>query len=267
MLADEDYSLFMAKVRLLQVRSDSDETFSARTERVLAELPDHLAAADFLVLPELWSIHAFNVSGLTESALTIDAPLFQAFSEVAKNANKWLHAGSFPIEHNDGSITNTALIFDNTGKMQVVYSKIYLFGFEEGEPKYLAAGNKIIVSKTPLGETGISICYDLRFPELYREQINRGAQTLLISAGWPTERVSHWKSLLVARAIENQSFVIGVCGRGESNGVELAGASMVIDPKGNILAEGKQSDDYVFRWQLPQMGSGQINQFSRKFAY
>ena len=235
----------MAKVRLLQVSSDENETITERVKRILAELPKHFANADLVVLPELWTIHAFNVSGLTDFALEIDAPLIQELSAAAKAANKWLHAGTFPIKHPDGSITNTALIFDNSGKMQVIYSKIYLFGFEEGEPKYLSAGNKIVVAKTPVGESGISICYDLRFPELYREQINRGAKTLLISAGWPTERVSHWKALLTSRAIENQSFVVAACGRGSSNGVELAGASMVIDPRGNILVEANKSDDFV----------------------
>ncbi|MEN9693299.1 MAG: hypothetical protein RLZZ330_943 [Actinomycetota bacterium] len=235
----------MAKVRLLQVKSDESESVEARIERVIAELPKHLVEADLVVLPELWTIHAFNTNGLTESALAIDAPIFHKFGEIAKSANKWIHAGTFPIKHPDGSITNTAVIFGADGKMQIIYSKIYLFGFDDGEPKYLTAGNKIAVSKTPLGETGISICYDLRFPELFREQINRGAKTLLISAGWPTVRANHWKALLVARAVENQAFVVAACGRGTANGIELAGASMVIDPMGNVQVEGNLNEEYV----------------------
>jgi predicted amidohydrolase len=235
----------MVKVRLLQVKSDESESVAARITRVLEELPKHLAAVDFLVLPELWTIHAFNLGGLHENAQTLDSKIFGDLSKIASDANTWLHAGSFPIKHPDGTHTNTSVVFDHQGTMHCLYSKIYLFGFVDGESKYLSAGNEIVVSKTPLGTTGISTCYDLRFPELYREQTARGAQTHLICAGWPTPRVEHWTTLLKARAIENQSFVVAANGRGTFKDVVLAGKSMVIDPKGQVLAVAGMDDEFV----------------------
>lgn len=235
----------MVKVRLWQVKSDESEDIATRIQRVLADLPKHLEDTDFLVLPELWTIHAFNLEALQKNAISIDNELFKQISGIVKASRKWLHTGTFPIRHTDGSYTNTVIVFNPAGEMQILYSKIHLFGFADGERKYLSAGNKIVVSKTPLGETGISICYDLRFPNLYIEQVSRGAISFLISAGWPTIRSEHWSSLLKARAIESQCFVIAVCGRGTSNGVELAGESMVIDPTGKVLVRGRQNDEFV----------------------
>jgi predicted amidohydrolase len=235
----------MVKVRLLQVKSDETETVSVRIERVLAELPMHLKDVDLLVLPELWTIHAFNLEALQANALSLNDSLFQKISEIAKSAKKWLHAGTFPIKHTDGTFTNTAVVFNPNGEIEVAYSKIHLFGFADGEQKYLSSGNEVVVAQTPLGDTGISTCYDLRFPELYREQVSLGATSFLISAGWPTVRAEHWNILLKARAIENQAFVIAACGRGTANKTELAGQSMVIDPCGLVVAQGTNDDEFV----------------------
>lgn len=235
----------MAKVRLFQVKSDETETPSARIERVLEILPQYLSETDFLVLPELWTIHAFNLEAIEANALSLDAEIFAKLSKISKDLGKWLHAGTFPIKHNDGTITNSALIFDPNGEIKISYSKLYLFGFEDGESKYLAAGKEIVVANTPLGLTGISTCYDLRFPELYREQMSLGAESFLISAGWPTARVEHWTTLLKARAIENQAFVIATNGRGTINEVTLAGQSIVIDPTGKVIAHANSDDEFI----------------------
>jgi predicted amidohydrolase len=235
----------MVKVRLLQVKSDETETVSVRIERVLAELPMHLKNVDLLVLPELWTIHAFNLEALQANAISLNDSLFQRISEMAKSAKKWLHAGTFPIKHTDGTFTNTAVVFNPNGEIAVSYSKIHLFGFADGEQKYLSSGNEVVVAQTPLGDTGISTCYDLRFPELYREQVSLGATSFLISAGWPTVRAEHWNILLKARAIENQAFVIAACGRGTVNNTELAGHSMVIDPRGLVVAQATNNDEFV----------------------
>jgi predicted amidohydrolase len=235
----------MVKVRLLQVKSDETETVSVRIERVLAELPKHLKNVDLLVLPELWTIHAFDLESLQVNALSLDDSLFKRISEMAKSAKKWLHAGTFPIKNTDGTFTNTAVVFNPNGEIAVSYSKIHLFGFADGEQKYLSSGNEVVVTQTPLGDTGISTCYDLRFPELYREQVSLGATSFLISAGWPTVRAEHWNILLKARAIENQAFVIAACGRGTSNNTELAGQSIVIDPRGLVVAQATNNDEFV----------------------
>lgn len=235
----------MVKVRLLQVESDESESVNSRINRVLDAIPGHLANCDFLVLPELWTIHAFNLEAIEANAVTLENNLFVQLANLAKSADSWLHAGTFPIKNPDGTITNTAVIFDNSGKLVSSYSKLHLYGFADGEKKFIEPGNQIVNVQTPIGKTGISICYDLRFPELYREQVTKGADSFLICAGWPTVRQHHWVNLIISRAIENECFVIAVNGRGVFNNIELAGNSMVVDPKGNVIAQGNLSDDFV----------------------
>ena len=235
----------MVKVRLLQVNSDESESISQRIDRVIGELPQHLAATDFLVLPELWVNHAFNLQALDENALTLDDNIFKELSSLAQTANTWLHAGTFAIRHADGTLTNTAVVFDAQGTLHCLYSKIHLFGFEDGESKYLSAGNQIVVSKTPVGQTGISTCYDLRFPEQYRTLVDANVETFLTCAGWPAVRLDAWDVLNRARAIENQTFVIACNGRGVQGEVTLGGQSLVVAPTGEVITRASQTDEYI----------------------
>lgn len=235
----------MVNVRLLQVESDETESVNARIARVISQLSNHLENTEFLVLPELWTIHAFNLSALKPNAFSLEDDLFKKLSQLSKSSNTWLHAGSFPIINSDGTVSNISVIFNNKGEISTQYSKIYLYGFAEGEKKYLAPGSAIVVANTLLGETGISTCYDLRFPELYREQMKIGATTFLLCAGWPTVRQEHWINLIKSRAIENQCFVVAVNGRGTFENIKLAGNSLVVDPRGNVIAQAGAEDEYI----------------------
>jgi predicted amidohydrolase len=145
----------------------------------------------------------------------------------------------------DGSTTNTALVFNPRGELAGEYKKQHLFGFADGERTVMTAGEEYVVIDTPLGKTGLATCYDLRFPELFRALTDRSAQTFLICAGWPTPRISHWDVLAQARAIENQAFVIACNGRGSHAGVTLGGHSIVVNPRGDVVAIASQTDEFI----------------------
>ena len=239
------YAAPMVRVRLLQVESNDSESVEMRIERVLADMAAHAAATDFLVLPELWHVGAFNLNGARDFAQPHDGPLITALSAIAASTATWIHAGSVAVRAADGSTTNTALVFNPLGELAGEYKKQHLFGFADGERTVMTAGEEYVVIDTPLGKTGLATCYDLRFPELFRALTDRSAQTFLICAGWPTPRISHWDVLAQARAIENQAFVIACNGRGSHAGVTLGGHSIVVNPRGDVVAIASQTDEFI----------------------
>ncbi|MEY2634767.1 MAG: hypothetical protein RIS75_707 [Actinomycetota bacterium] len=235
----------MVRVRLLQVESNASESVESRIKRVLEQLPEHAAATDFLVLPELWHVGAFDLAGARDNAQPLSSSLITELAAVAANAKIWLHGGSVAIRNEDGTTTNTSLVFNPAGELVGQYQKQHLFGFADGERTVMTAGNDVVVIDTPLGRTGLATCYDLRFPELFRSLTDKSAQTFLICAGWPTPRISHWDILAQARAIENQAYVVACNGRGAHAGVVLGGHSIVVNPRGEIIAHASESDEYL----------------------
>lgn len=235
----------MVKVRLVQIESNSSEPVAERVAHEIARLPEHAAAADLVVLPELWHIGAFNLSAVSGAAESVDGPLVSALAGVARSTATWIHGGSIAISDGSGKARNVAFLFGPDGEIRATYGKRHLFGFADGERTVMSAGDDFIVTDTPLGRTGLATCYDLRFPEMYRELVDRGAQSFLMCSGWPTPRISHWDVLTQARAIENQAFVIACNGRGTAGGVTLGGRSVVVSPKGDVIAQASATDEYV----------------------
>lgn len=227
----------MTKVALLQVSTDENEEVNDRLTRVTKLTKEWVTKADFVVLPELWHVGAFSSNLFEEYALPTENDLIKSFCQIAKDSNCWIHFGTF-IEKHEKGISNTAVTINNLGEIVSQYRKIHLFGFDQGEATMLSRGDKpAVISNTPLGVTGVSTCYDLRFPELFRAQVDQGAQTLLIASGWPTPRIEHWRVLNTARAIENQAWVIACNQVGKNADYILGGHSMVISPKGEIVGE------------------------------
>jgi len=227
----------MTSVTLLQVSTDDAESVSARVNRVTELTKTWCSKSDWVVLPELWHVGAFSSDLFEQNALPAKNDLVNSFCEIAKSTNTWIHFGSF-VERHEKGISNTAVTINNLGEIVSQYRKIHLFGFDQGEAIMLSRGEKPeVISTTSLGTVGISTCYDLRFPELYRAQVDQGAITFLINSGWPTPRISHWRTLLAARSIENQAWVIACNQVGQNNEYTLGGNSMVINPMGEIIAE------------------------------
>jgi predicted amidohydrolase len=150
---------------------------------------------------------------------------------------------------------------DVDGRVKGNYRKLHLFRLT-GEHLYYTAGNEIVTADTSFGTIGLMTCYDLRFPELARALWKRGARLILVSAQWPEPRKVHWKTLIQARAVENQLFMVCSNRTGVEDGLRFPGMSMIVDPMGNILAEsGPESGCYSalidpakvaeFRAQIP----------------
>ena len=202
----------------------------------VARMVAHSAAqgADLLLLPELWS-SGYDLERATELASTPDSGIFHQTAALAK-AHRIAIAGSCLARLPDGGIANMAMVFGPDGAILGAYSKIHLFGLMR-EDRFLTPGSAPALFDTPWGMAGLAICYDLRFPELFRLYASGGVKLALLPAEWPLARLTHWQTLLRARAIENQMFV-AACNRvGSDPGNLFGGHSCVISPWGDLLLE------------------------------
>ncbi len=200
------------------------------------------SGARIIALPEY-----FAIMGMKETDKVAlrehegEGPIQQWMSDIAARHGIWLIGGSIPLySAAPGKVRNTCLVYDNTGKQIARYDKIHLFNLVMGtenfsEERTIEAGDKVVVVKTPFGKIGLSICYDLRFPELYRAM---GDVDMIVvpSAFTATTGKAHWEPLMRARAIESLAYVIAPAQGGyHVNGRETHGDSMIIDPWGVIL--------------------------------
>ncbi|MGO4596823.1 carbon-nitrogen family hydrolase [Terrabacter sp. 2RAF25] len=233
------------KVALIQLAYGDDESVADRTARV-GDLVRAQTGHDLVVLPELWPAGGFDYTRWPERAEAVDGPVAQALSTAARDAGVTLHGGSIvergaPTETDGRGLWNTSLVFSPSGDLVATYRKIHRFGFGEGEPSLMDAGEDLVVVDVPVASgatvpVGVSTCYDLRFPELYRRLLDRGAEAFVIPAAWPRKRVGHWTLLGQARAIENQCVVLQCNTSGTHARHEMGGHSQVVDATGKVLA-------------------------------
>lgn len=236
------------KVAAVQLDVREDESFETRIAR-MNELVVGQRDVDLIVLPELWPSGGFAYKSWNATAEPLHGSVTSVMAQAAVETGSWLHMGSFVERHPDDSLTNTSVLFAPDGSQQAVYRKIHLFGFGDGEPKLMSAGADIVVAKTPFGVIGLSTCYDLRFPELYRRILDAGGEIVTVPAAWPASRIDHWTLLARARAIENQSIVIAVNTAGTHGGKRMGGRSIVINARGSVLAEAGD-DEQVLRAEI-----------------
>ena len=233
------------RVGVIQLDCSSSEPVAERVTRTLRLVESTAAKADLVILPELWHVGAFDVNAAREHAQPIDGPLVSALGTLAREHRIWLHGGPFSEAADDGKHYNTSILFAPDGALVASYRKIHLFGFDGGETVLMSGGDELVVADTPLGPTGLATCYDLRFPELFRALTEGQAEAILLASGWPVPRIAHWDVLTVARAIENQSWVIACNEVGEQPGVTLGGHSVIVSPKGEIVAKAGQSEEVL----------------------
>ena len=220
-------------------------------------LLDEAAAggADLVAIPELWPFY-----GARGVAATLAGPvpgsLTEPLADAARRHGMWVLGGSI-YERADGRIFNTSPLFDREGELVATYRKIHLFDVElEGQPPIresdlFSAGDAMVTHDTDLGRLGLSICYDLRFPELYRGLVAAGAELLSVpSAFTAVTGAAHWEVLLRARAIEDQCVVLAPAQWGRwgppEDGRRTYGHAMVVDPWGSILVEAPGEGDGVW---------------------
>lgn len=195
--------------------------------------------SDFLVLPELWST-GYDLQNTASHSTRIDEGIFSEIGLLARKNN--LHiVGSCLSKLGSERYGNTAVLHDPDGKAAGVYSKVHLFRLMD-EDLYLTAGTNRTLVKTKWGKCGLAICYDLRFPEFIRHYALDGAKILFLPSEWPYPRLSHWRILLRARAIENQMFVVACNRVGKAGETTFFGHSCIIDPWGETVIEAGDSE-------------------------
>jgi predicted amidohydrolase len=234
----------MTRVALVQLDSSDGEPVADRVERA-AVMVEGLRDVEVAVLPELWAVGAFDLAKAQQHAEPLDGPVVTRMRDAARAAGIWLHAGSF-VELDRGLRYNTSVVVDPSGDVVATYRKQHLFGWEDGEPSVMTAGESLVVLPTPLGATGLATCYDLRFPELFRRLVDSGTETFLLASGWPKARIEHWAVLTRARAIEDQAWVFACNSAGTHAGVVMGGRSVVVDPQGTVVAEAGDEEEIIY---------------------
>jgi deaminated glutathione amidase len=205
------------------------------------------AGADIACLPENFSFIGLRDADKLQVAEADGEGAVQSFlSDTARQLKMWILGGTIVIRADGGRrVANTSLLIDAAGKRVARYDKIHLFdvtipGRDEQyrESTHVTPGRDIVIADTPVGRLGLSVCYDMRFPELYRELVLRGAEWLAMPAAFtvPTGR-AHWETLLRARAIENLCYVVAPAQTGtHTSGRETYGDSLIVDYWGQVLA-------------------------------
>ena len=215
-------------------------------ERLIADAVEN--GAGLVVLPENFAFMGKqdrDLCALREA--DGDGPLQEFLSQLAKRYGIWLVGGTIPMEANDNSKVRAAcLVYDDRGKRVARYDKIHLFDVNlvEANERYVESatiepGDQVVVVDSPFGKLGLAICYDLRFPELFRTLLDKGMEIVCMpSAFTAITGKAHWDTLVRARAIENLSYVVAAAQGGfHMNGRETHGHSMIVDPWGSILAQ------------------------------
>jgi deaminated glutathione amidase len=200
------------------------------------------AGAKLAVLPEYFAMLGLrDTDKIAISEREGDGPIQDFLARMARRHGIWLVGGSVPMACEvPGKVFNSSLVFNADGQLVARYDKIHLFGFQSGNERYqeantIVAGRDVVVVDSPIGRIGLSICYDLRFPELYRQM--QAVDLILVPAAFTaTTGRAHWEPLLRARAIENLAYVLAAGQAGHhANGRETHGDSMIIDPWGMLL--------------------------------
>ncbi|HEU4852172.1 MAG TPA: carbon-nitrogen hydrolase family protein [Telluria sp.] len=205
--------------------------------------------ARMVTLPEYWPIMGMSdADKLAHAENAGDGPIQQFMSALAAQHRIWLVGGTLPLVSGEaGKVMNTVLVYDPAGARVSRYDKIHLFGFTRGEESYnesktIVPGSAVCTFEAPFGRVGLSVCYDLRFPELYRA-MGECALIVVPAAFTHTTGMAHWEVLLRARAIENQCYVLASAQGGtHRNGRRTFGHSMLVDPWGEVkelLREGE----------------------------
>ena len=232
------------RIAAIQMNSTPDRRHNlVEAYRLFQEAMD--VGPNLIAFPENFTLFADDKDLLSDKAENLRGPTVEILQEWAAEHDIWLLAGSLPIKGKSSKVTNTSLLFTPEGDIHSRYDKMHLFDVDvAGDRSYkesssVEAGKKVVVADTAWGKFGLSVCYDLRFPELYRAQSEKGATVLLIpSAFTAVTGKAHWDVLTRARAIENQAYVIAPAQTGSPyEGRMTHGHTRIVDPWGKVIAE------------------------------
>ncbi len=219
-------------------------------------------AADLVVLPEY--ANYLSEAGKIKHAEPLEGRTINFYREIAQKQQIHIHCGSF-LEKTDiiDKAYNTSVLIDSQGEIAAVYRKMHLFdvvipGYVDvRESNTIKAGEEVTVASTPLGTFGFTICYDLRFPELFQRLTGQGAQLIFVPAAFTQYTgKDHWEVLLRARAIENQVYIVSPGQFGSHPpGKQSYGNSMIVDPWGTVIARASEGIGYTIaeiNWSIAQ---------------
>lgn len=234
------------KVALVQMTVVSGDVEGNRRRGV--ELVQEAAKqAEVVVLPEIWTT-GYALRNVADSAEELGGATISQLAAVARSANVTVVAGSIPHKHL-GQIYNSVFVISPTGEVVSDYQKLHMCSMYK-EHTFFAPGQHRSVFDIGGVKAGVAVCYELRFPELFRSLTMDGAQVIFVPAEWPTARGNHWRVLNQARAIENQVFICAVNCAGQHRSDVFYGHSMVIAPNGEIAAEGAEEKEDIVYCQL-----------------
>ena len=226
----------MIKVACIQLWHNDDDSKQDRIAHA-EQLIDSAADSDLILLPEIWNIGWWSFDIYRESSETLHGETISRIAEKAKAVNAYILAGSI-VERRGDSLYNTAVLLDPKGQIVAAYRKMHLYGWMGArEAELMKRGEEIVTVKTELGVLGLAICYDLRFPELFRKMaVNHGVEIFLFVTAWPIVRLDNFRELCHARANENLCFLICCDSAGINRGKQYVGHSAIIDPWGVSIA-------------------------------
>ena len=220
----------VASIQMSVVEGDKAATVDKAVENI-----HRCEGSDLVILAEIWNVGFMSFERYVSEAEDCNGQTLTRLREAAQKINAYLHTGSF-VEKKNGRYYNSSYLISPDGDVLANYLKIHLFGYNSKETQLLTPGDAVVVVETPIGKIGLATCYDLRFPELFRNMVERGAEIFLICSAWPYPRLEHWLMLNRVRALENQCFLMSSNSVGLNQGIQFAGHSMIIDPWGTILA-------------------------------
>lgn len=245
---------FQLRIACLQLNAGNN--LEANLAEVVAMVRDAAASgAKFVLMPE----YALMMDGagrvMREHALSADgAPVLPGLCSLARELKVWLLAGSLTLRTDDGRIANRSFLISDGGIVVGSYDKIHMFDVTLPDGKVIREsstyrpGSKAVVAQTPWGKLGMTVCYDLRFPGLFRALAKAGAAMITVPSSFQRQTgKAHWHVLLRARAIENACFILApaMCGDHPGNR-QTYGHSLIIDPWGEVLAEGGESPEIIY---------------------
>ncbi|MFQ5851391.1 MAG: carbon-nitrogen family hydrolase [Candidatus Binatia bacterium] len=232
----------MINVASIQMKVDDNgkEANVMKANRLI----DESEAADLILLPEMWSVGYFAFSSYKQESESLEGPTISMLRDKARQKGCFIFGGSI-VESTENGLYNTSVLIDRSGSIIARYRKIHLYGHQSEETKLLKRGTEICVVKCEIGTFGLSTCYDLRFPELYRKMAVMGAEIFLVASAWPFPRLEAWLMLNRVRALENQVFLIASNCTGTNRNKGLVGHSMIVDPWGTPIATGGDEECIV----------------------
>ena len=243
----------MFRVSCIQLKSNNNIYYNlTRTKKLIIRAVKQ--KTDFILTPEVSSLFSLKKNQLLKTCKSMSEDIYlNGIRDLAKKYKKWILVGSLIIKISKNKLVNRSVLIDKNGKINSYYDKIHMYDVALSkkekyyESKTFSAGKKMKSANLPWGKLGLSICFDLRFPNMYRQLSRIGSIFLSIpSAFTETTGKKHWHALLRARAIENFCYVFAPAQGGTHyNGRKTFGHSMVVSPDGQVLKELKKSEGVI----------------------